>query len=87
MPVYLLHFSDKYHHAKHYIGACHNGNLKKRIHAHNTNSNVALLKAARQVGITFALGNVWHSESWEFEKKLKARKNSKQLCKICRGKS
>ena len=84
MPVYLLHFSDKYHHCRHYIGACKKGNLDKRIHLHNTCSQVALLKACRAVGITFALGNVWNDQDFAFEKKLKSRKNSKKLCNICK---
>jgi predicted GIY-YIG superfamily endonuclease len=79
--VYLLHFSDNLCHARHYIGAT--ADVEKRLQAHKKNPRPKILRACRDNGIDFEVVRVWENKARGFERLLKKRKNSPELCPIC----
>ena len=82
--VYLICFDRKYHHARHYLGFCEDGNLEKRMDAHMMGSGSKLLRAVVEAGIGWKVVQLWEGDR-SFERKLKRRKNSGKLCPCCRG--
>jgi len=84
--VYLLHFEKPYHHARHYIGYCENGDLDGRIERHRNGRGARLLEVVTEAGISFRIARIWHEVDRNFERKLKNRKKSSQLCPICKRK-
>jgi len=82
--VYLIHFDQKLHHARHYIGYTRLS-IEARISRHHSGDGAKLLRALDQRGIGWRVARVWENQSQEFERKLKNRKNAKKLCPVCRG--
>ncbi len=80
--VYLLHFSQPYKHAKHYLGTAKD--LETRLEQHANGTGARLMQVIREVGLTFELARVWPG-SRKLEKQLKRQKNSPRLCPVCRG--
>jgi predicted GIY-YIG superfamily endonuclease len=84
---YLLHFSEKYKHAGHYLGAT--GALEQRLYLHRHGNGARLMEVVSKAGIDFTLARLWRVESWEesrdLERTLKHRHESPRLCPICRG--
>jgi predicted GIY-YIG superfamily endonuclease len=82
MAVYLLHFSQKLHHAQHYLGYAEN--IEERIARHQAGNGARLVEAFTQAGIGFVLARTW-SGGRDLERHLKNQKNSPaRLCPICR---
>ncbi len=87
---YLIHLEspignpdNKRAQAQHYIGVTKN--LTSRIKRHKIGQGAAMLRAANNRGIRWAVVRTWDNGNRAMEKKLKARKNAKQLCPVCRG--
>lgn len=84
MPVYLLCFDKKFRHAKHYIGFVEkNENLTKRLAHHRKGSGSKLMAAVAKAGIGFCVARIWPDGDRNFERKLKNRKKSSELCPYC----
>ena len=83
--VYLLHFNQPFHHARHYVGFCES-DLARRINLHRRGQSGAKLMAAlKRAGISFTLARTWIGDR-DFERKLHKRHNSPaRLCPLCRG--
>lgn len=81
--VYLLHFHEKFHHCQHYVGWTE-GDVAKRLDKHWKGAGAKLLKAVVGAGIEICLVRVWKNQDRHFERRLKNRKNSKQLCPLCK---
>jgi predicted GIY-YIG superfamily endonuclease len=79
--VYLIHLDTKMAHSQHYIGYA--DSVAKRVKKHGTSEGARMLQVARQRGITFRLVREWWGADRRFERKLKRRKKSSQLCPIC----
>lgn len=82
--VYLIHFDTPYKHACHYIGysqtpAC----FERRIEHHRSGCGARIMQAVTNAGIGWSVVRVWEEGDRTLERKLKNRKNSKQLCPIC----
>lgn len=86
--VYLIHFDQKLHHAQHYIGFVDEPthSLDKRVEYHRSGRGSKLLKAVMKKGIEFSVVRIWGEGDRNFERKLKNRKKSSQLCPICNPK-
>ena len=82
--VYLLHFHEKFHHCQHYIGWTEKDDVGERMAKHAEGRGSKLLKAVMEKKITVSLVRVWKGEDRNFERKLKNRKKSKQLCPLCK---
>lgn len=80
--VYLICFDQHYKHARHYIGFTDN-NLEDRIESHRKGTGARLLKVINEAGIGWNVVRTWEKGDRKFERQLKNRKNSKQLCPIC----
>lgn len=87
MPnVYLIHFSEPFQHAKHYLGFTKRDDVQARFEEHAAGRGATLTRVAVAAGITFELARVWKGESRTFERSLKNRKNTPRLCPICKEK-
>lgn len=82
--VYLVHFDEPLHHAKHYLGF--SDDIARRIKCHRTgNTDARLMQVIAERGIGFTLVRVWPDRDRHFERRLKRRKNTPKLCPICNG--
>jgi predicted GIY-YIG superfamily endonuclease len=79
--VYLIHFDEPLHHARHYIGyAC---NVEGRLYYHRKGTGSKLLAACNRKGISYRIVREWRGDR-TLERKLKNYKKAPQLCPICR---
>lgn len=81
--VYLIHFSKKFYHARHYIGWTQN--LSQRMSYHRNGNGAKILNALNKLGIEYTVVREWEDGTPELEKQLKRQKNSKRFCPICSG--
>jgi len=80
--VYLIHFSEKLHHAQHYIGFVA-GDLTQRIERHKANRGAKILAAVNINGINWQVVRVWLGGDRSLERKLKNYKKSRCFCPVC----
>lgn len=81
--VYLIHFDSPFKHAKHYIGFTETNDVTKRMDHHRKGSGSSLMKAVTKAGISWNVVRTWPNETRTFERKLKNRKKSSQICPVC----
>ena len=81
--VYLLHFSEPYKHAKHYLGSAVNA-VERLKHHKSESCDVRLLRVVKAAGITFEIARIWKGDR-RLERRLKGRGLSR-LCPICKQK-
>jgi hypothetical protein len=79
--IYLLHFEQPYHHARHYLGWTE-GLLEKRLGRHMVGNGARLVSVVTEAGIGITVARLW-SGTRDLERKLKNRKNGPKLCPIC----
>lgn len=82
--VYLLHFDQPYHHARHYLGFCEDGNIAKRMRWHRSGNGSKLIRAITRAGISFRLVKIWLDKDRHFERSLKNKKRTPALCPVCK---
>jgi predicted GIY-YIG superfamily endonuclease len=80
--VYLLHFTERYRHAGHYLGSA--ADLAKRLAEHDRGRGARLLAVVKAAGISWRLARTWDGGR-EQERKLKKRKSGVRLCPLCKG--
>lgn len=79
--VYLLHFSEPYEHARHYIGFT--TDLAKRLKQHQRGwSGVKLTEAAAAAGVQFQVVRTWAGDR-NLERRLKKRRSAFRFCPVC----
>jgi predicted GIY-YIG superfamily endonuclease len=78
--IYLLHFSQPYKHAAHYLGFT--TNLKARLEAHSKGTGARLLEVITQAGITFNLARTWKGTR-KGERRIKNRGGAARICPVC----
>ena len=83
--VYLIHFHKKLHHAQHYIGFVEDGGLVKRMIRHRQGIGARILVAFNNGGIKYSVVRLWREKDRSFERKLKNRKKSWELCPVCKN--
>ncbi len=82
--VYLLCFDKKFKHAKHYIGfAVSQDSFERRLKCHTKGTGSRLMDAVTKAGIGFKVARTWADGDRNFERKLKNRKKSAELCPLC----
>ena len=81
--VYLLHFSQRYKHAGHYVGSTNA--LTKRLEEHQNGRGARLLKVVHAAGIAWVLARTWEGGRRR-ERQLKKQGGASRLCPICKGK-
>jgi predicted GIY-YIG superfamily endonuclease len=80
--VYLLHFSQRYRHAGHYLGSSHN--LTKRLQEHATGRGARLLEVVHAAGISWVLARTWEGGR-ERERRLKKQAGASRFCPLCKA--
>ncbi len=80
--VYLLHFDQPYHHARHYIGFA--TDLERRLIQHQSGSGARLVEVVVNAGRSFTLARIWPNTDRSFERRLHRRKDSPRMCPVCR---
>src|SRR6266850_7221737 len=80
--VYLLHFTQRYKHAGHYLGS--STNLTKRLQAHANGQGARLLAVVHAAGITWTLARTWEGGK-QHERKIKRQGGASRRCPICKG--
>lgn len=81
MTVYLIHFDQPLHHAKHYMG--YTDDLPKRMELHRSGKGARLMQVVKEKGITWRPVRVWWGGDRSLERRLKNCKNAARLCPIC----
>lgn len=81
--IYLLHFSQPYHHAKHYCGWTHNGKLAERLDDHRAGRGAKLMAVISEAGIDFEVAATWAGTRSD-ERHIKNRGGLARVCPICR---
>lgn len=79
--VYLLHFHEPMHHAKHYVGIT--SEIVRRMKEHSSGQGSAITKAFAEKGIGFDLICVWEVENSQAERAVKRVKNARAMCPKC----
>jgi hypothetical protein len=82
--VYLLHFSEKLHHAGHYVGYTEKETITGRLDRHKCGHGSKLMAAVVGAGIGVTVARVWEDGDRGFERQLKRQKNSRRFCPICK---
>jgi len=85
--VYVLHFTQAYLHAKHYIGMT-TLPIADRLARHRTARGAALLRRLLASGGDFILADTWEcatpEEARTLEKSLKRSGGASRCCSICK---
>jgi predicted GIY-YIG superfamily endonuclease len=81
--VYLIHFSEPYKHAAHYIGWAKD--LEERLAHHKNGTGARLTQVVVDAGILLFLARVWHGKDRSFERRLKNCHKPSEFCPICSG--
>src|SRR5215813_6695309 len=80
--IYLLHFSEAYKHARHYIGLAED--LDARLERHASGRGARLMSVVKDAGITWRCVGAWQGDR-KLERQLKRRKEAPALCPVCAG--
>jgi len=85
VTVYLLHFTEPYKHARHYVGVA--THVQRRLQHHRTGSGARLLAAVAAAGIDFVVARTWRGGR-KLERKIKRNEfgSTRLLCPVCSGK-
>jgi predicted GIY-YIG superfamily endonuclease len=78
--VYLLHFSEPYRHARHYLGST--DNLERRLAEHRGGTGARLMEVVSEAGISFTLARTWPGGR-QRERQLKKQGGRSRLCPLC----
>jgi predicted GIY-YIG superfamily endonuclease len=78
--IYLLHFSQPYKHAAHYLGFA--TDLESRLAEHAGGTGARLMEVIKQAGLSFQLARTWQGTR-KTERSLKNRKATPRLCPLC----
>lgn len=81
--AYLLHFSEPFRHARHYLGITNGTEVRERIAAHQSGNGAILTRHAAREGVVFALARTWPNVPRFTEMRLKKRGGLSRLCPIC----
>jgi predicted GIY-YIG superfamily endonuclease len=84
MVVYLLHFTQRYKHAGHYLGST--TDLSHRLAAHQAGQGARLLAVVAAAGIGWELARTWDGGR-ERERQLKRRGGRARLCPLCKART
>ena len=80
---YLLHFTEKYQHAGHYLGF--SPNIAARLQEHEAGRGARLTQVVKDAGIGWTLARTWPKATRRDERRLKCQKHAPRLCPVCQG--
>lgn len=79
--IYLVHFAQRYRHARHYLGWAKS--LPKRIKHHRSGTGARLLQVVNDQGIPWDVVRTWEGDRHR-ERQLKNQGGASRLCPVCR---
>lgn len=82
--IYIIHFDQPFHHARHYVGYCQEGGLTTRIDQHRSGTGSVLLRHLNEVGITWRVVNLIHGGDRVMERTIKRTNHVNRWCPFCR---
>lgn len=80
--IYIMHFTEKLHHAQHYIGFSRAPLTRIAKHRQNC-SGTKIIEACHERGIGLVEGNIIPVPHYSFERRLKRYKKAQVFCKYC----
>lgn len=80
--IYLLCYSRKFRHARHYIGFCEQP-LEDRLEEHFSGQGANFTRALKNAGIEANCVRTWEGTR-ELERQLKNRRDARSLCPNCK---
>ena len=80
--VYLLHFSEPYKHAKHYLGSA--ADLDTGLAEHAAGQGARLTQVVKDAGISWTLARTWHGGR-KRERQLKNQGRASRCCPTCKA--
>lgn len=80
--IYLLHFSEPFRHAAHYLGWAGAERLEQRLEHHGRGTGANLLRHVRAAGITWTLVRTWEGTR-QRERALKLQGGHSRKCPVC----
>lgn len=83
--IYLIHFSRKYKHARHYLGYA--SSVAARVKRHKAGNGARLMAVVTAAGIPWRVVRRWTGKAADrnAERRLKENNFAKDLCPICSG--
>ena len=85
MAVYILHFSGKLYHARHYVGFTDDFKRREKEHMNGHACGSPLVAAAKAAGLTVTVAKGYQDGGRELERKIKRGKNTSKYCPLCRA--
>ena len=79
----MLHFSEPYKHAKHYVGFA--TDLTHRLRHHRNGTGARLMQVVSEAGIDWIVATTWKGSRTD-ERVFKNRHNTPRECPVCNGK-
>jgi hypothetical protein len=85
VTVYVLHLDPPYKHARHYIGYTPDATAERRVNEHLSclSKGNPLVRAAVEAGCEVTLAHEYPGAGRDFERWLKARRDTARWCKCC----
>ena len=80
---YLLHFTEPYKHARHYLG--YSPRIADRLDKHAAGTGARLTQVVKDAGIGWTLARVWPGKGRTEERRLKNRGSSRRHCPVCKA--
>jgi hypothetical protein len=81
--VYVLHFDPPLHHARHYIGIAHDGDVTRRLRQHRKGRGSSLVAAAIAAGSFVSVVLILPGDLG-LERRLHNRHGTR-VCPVCKG--
>lgn len=79
--IYLLHFSQPFGHARHYLGWARD--LERRLEHHRRGTGANLMRHAGMAGVTFQLARTWPGTRTD-ERRMHNGGHARR-CPVCKG--
>lgn len=81
--IYLIHFAQPVHHARHYMGFA--TDLNTRLNEHRAGRGARLMSVVTELGIGWMVVRTWRGDRG-YERRLKKEHHGPRLCPICHPK-
>jgi predicted GIY-YIG superfamily endonuclease len=83
--VYILHFSEPFEHAMHYVGRSTAWTILRRLRDHRKGKGANLTKHVVRAGIHLHVGGIWQIEgdAGKVERQLKRIAHASRYCELC----
>jgi predicted GIY-YIG superfamily endonuclease len=81
--VYLLHFSEPFKHAQHYLGWAKD--VDGRIAHHRAGTGARLTQVVAEAGIDMELVRTWENVTRTMERRIKNGGGLSRVCPVCKA--